>query len=341
MEALKQNISLKPYNTFGIEATALYWTEINNAGELQVLLQHNSLRSLPIFILGGGSNILLTKDIEGLVIKINIQGIELVRENEKHYWLKVGAGVNWHQFVMYCVNHNYAGLENLSLIPGTVGAAPMQNIGAYGVEIEQVFDSLEAVNRATGEIQTFTHSDCKFGYRESIFKKELKDQFIITTVCFRLDKEPVFHTSYGAIQETLRSMNILDTNLSIKAISDAVIQIRRTKLPDPAIIGNAGSFFKNPEITVSHFNLLKNTFPFMPGYPINSVTIKVPAGWLIEQCGWKGKRIGDTGVHSNQALVLVNYGSATGASVVALSGEIQASVFEKFGVLLETEVNVI
>ena len=293
MLTIKENISLKEYNTFNINANAMYWVEVSTISELREALQLPLYQSVKKLILGGGSNILLLRDFDGLVIKMNIQGIELISETDSHYWVKAGAGVNWHQFVRYCVDHNYAGVENLSLIPGTVGAAPMQNIGAYGVEIEQVFDSLETVHTQTGLIKTFTHADCQFGYRESVFKKSLKGQYVITHVTFRLDKHPVFHTSYGAIRDTLTQMGVTDDQFSIKAISEAVIQIRQSKLPDPAVIGNAGSFFKNPEITFSHYDQLKSNFASIPGYPTNSDMIKVPAGWLIEQCGWKGKRLGD------------------------------------------------
>lgn len=339
---VQSNVSLKPYNTFGIHANARYWAEIQDPADLQTLLHLNEYVAVPKLILGGGSNLLLTGDVEGMVIRMNIQGIELVRQDERHYWVKAGAGVNWHEFVMYCVKRGYAGLENLSLIPGTVGAAPMQNIGAYGVEIEQVFESLEALNRQTGEIRTFTHAECQFGYRESVFKHELRDQYIITSVTFQLDKTPTFHTTYGAIAETLAEMGVTDETLSIKAVSDAVIRIRRSKLPDPAEIGNAGSFFKNPEIPKEQFEALRQEWPDMPGYPLaDTDRVKVPAGWLIERCGWKGYRTGDAGVHARQALVLVNYGKATGHEILALAHEVQRSVGEKFGISINPEVNLV
>lgn len=339
---VQSNVSLKPYNTFGIQATARYWVDIQHPNDLLTLLQLDEYNNVQKLILGGGSNLLLTGDLDGMVVRMNIQGTELVREDEQHWWLKAGAGVNWHTFVLHCVKRGYAGVENLSLIPGTVGAAPMQNIGAYGVEIEQVFDSLEAINRQTGEIHTFSRAECEFGYRESVFKHKLKGQFIIVNVTFRLDKQPVFHTSYGAIQETLDQMGVVPDKLSIKAISDAVIRIRQSKLPDPAQIGNAGSFFKNPEISLEQFDTLRKQFPQLPGYPLaNSGQVKVPAGWLIEQAGWKGYRRGDAGVHAKQALVLVNYGSAVGSEILELAKEVQRSVKERFGININPEVNII
>lgn len=339
---IQSHVSLRSYNTFRIDVDARYWVDIRQETDLQTLLQLNEFLDTPKLVLGGGSNVLLCHNFNGLVFKLDIQGIEVVREDDAHVYLKVGAGVNWHQFVMHCVERNYAGLENLSLIPGTVGAAPMQNIGAYGVEIEQVFDSLTAVHIQTGEQRLFTHADCQFGYRESIFKRDLKGQYIITSVTFRLDKHPIFHTRYGAIQETLAEMGISDDALSIRSISDAVIRIRRSKLPDPAEIGNAGSFFKNPEISQAQFDTLKAQYPTLPGYPLaDENRVKVPAGWLIEQAGWKGYRTGDAGIHAKQALVLVNYGNATGHEILALAHQVQQSVEEKYGIAITPEVNVI
>lgn len=341
MLTIESHVSLKPYNTFHIEANARYWVEITCEEDIHTLLQLNEFVDTPKLILGGGSNILLCHDFDGLVINVNIQGIEVIRADEDHTYITAGAGVNWHKLVMFCVENGYAGMENLSLIPGTVGAAPMQNIGAYGVELEQVFDSLTAVHVQTGEKRTFSHADCAFGYRESVFKRELRDLYIITTVTFRLDKQPVFHTRYGAIRETLSEMGISDDNLSIKAISEAVIHIRRSKLPDPAEIGNAGSFFKNPEIPKLQFDRLKAQHPALPGYPLGDDLVKIPAGWLIEQAGWKGYRVGDTGVHTKQALVLVNYNDATGNEIMTLARQIQESILETFGILISPEVNVI
>ncbi|GAB3326770.1 UDP-N-acetylmuramate dehydrogenase [Larkinella ripae] len=338
---IQSHVSLKPYNTFGIDAKARYWVEIDTEDQLKTLFQLNEYLAVPKLILGGGSNLLFTRDFEGLVIKVAIQGIAVVREDDAHVYVKAGAGVNWHQLVMYCVQHGYAGIENLALIPGTTGAAPMQNIGAYGVEIEQVFDHLEAVAIQTGETRTFNHAECRFGYRESIFKHEAKGHYIINSVTFRLNKKPVFHTEYGAIRETLAAMGISDDKLSIKAISDAVIRIRRSKLPNPAEIGNAGSFFKNPEISKDQFEALKTAYPAIPGFPTGDRTVKVPAGWLIEQCGWKGKHLGNAGVHAKQALVLVNHGGATGAEILALAQKVQQSVDDKFGIRLNPEVNIV
>ncbi len=291
-----------------------------------------------MFILGGGSNILLTRDIEALVIKIDIKGKELVREDEDHVWVKVGAGETWHEFVRYAISKNWAGIENLSLIPGTVGASPMQNIGAYGVEIKEVFDSLEAVDRKTGETVTFDHQKCQFGYRESIFKNEAKDQYIITHVTYKLNKKPTFNISYGAISQTLKAMGIDREHLNIAAISEAVTQIRQSKLPDPKVIGNAGSFFKNPTVSHSSFEELKSKFPEIPGYPQEN-GIKIPAAWLIEQAGWKGQTFGQIGVHQNQPLVLVNYGKGDGAAIKDLAKKIQADILEKYGIKLQPEVN--
>lgn len=336
---IQQNVQLKPYNTFGLEATARYFVEVSSVEELKKILQNTDYQHLPKLILGGGSNMLLTKDFEGLVIKINIGGIEKVSEDAEQVILKVGAGVVWHQFVMHCVEQNLGGVENLSLIPGTVGAAPMQNIGAYGVEIKEVFVELEALNLETFEIETFDLKTCRFGYRESIFKHEAKGKYIIVSVSFHLQKHPKFNVSYGAINDTLAEMGV--TELSIKAISDAVIHIRQSKLPNPAEIGNAGSFFKNPEIAKTQFEALKEKFPNVPSYPVNETTVKVPAGWLIEQAGWKGQRFGNVGVHTKQALVLVNYGGGKGLEIKELSEKIQASVSEKFGINLHAEVNFI
>ncbi|GAB4004912.1 UDP-N-acetylmuramate dehydrogenase [Spirosoma migulaei] len=338
---IQSHVSLKPYNTFRIDANARYWVEISNEEDLQTLLQLSDYIDTPKLILGGGSNVLLCQNFEGLVVKINIQGIDISREDDDHVYLTAGAGVNWHQLVLFCVGKGYAGMENLSLIPGTVGAAPMQNIGAYGVELEQVFESLTAVHVLTGKKQTFTHADCAFGYRESVFKRELKGQYIITSVTFQLNKHPTFHTRYGAIQETLTTMGVSEDKLSIKAISEAVIHIRRSKLPDPAQIGNAGSFFKNPEIPKSQFDSLNDQYPALPGYPVSDELVKVPAGWLIEQAGWKGYRSGDAGVHAKQALVLVNYGNATGEEILALAKLVQESVQEKFGISISPEVNIV
>ncbi len=333
---IEENKNLKAYNTFGIEAIAPYFCEVYTVKELQEIFRNEKFRDMPLLILGGGSNILFTKDPEGLVVSNKIEGISLIEEDEQHVVVKAGAGVVWHDFVLHTIAQGWGGLENLSLIPGTTGAAPMQNIGAYGVEIKDTFLELEAIKRADGSLHTFTNEDCCFGYRSSVFKTTEKDKYVIATVTFRLTKQPVFNTSYGAIQETLDAGGI--TELSLKAVSDAVISIRQSKLPDPKVTGNAGSFFKNPVIDEALFNRLKEKYPAVPSYP-QADGIKIPAGWLIEQAGWKGYRRGNAGVHDKQALVLVNHGGANGEEIRQLAEDIQASVMEKFGVELETEVN--
>ncbi|GLU50981.1 UDP-N-acetylmuramate dehydrogenase [Dyadobacter frigoris] len=336
---MQKNVSLRHFNTFGLESRAQFFEEVKSIGELTDIIKNPVWKEMPKFILGGGSNVLFTQDINALVIKMAIKGIELLKEDQDFVWLHVGAGERWHDFVMYCVEHDYAGVENLSLIPGTIGAAPMQNIGAYGVEIKDVVETVEAISVESAEIRTFSKEECLFGYRESIFKHALKGKLIITGVLFRLNKKAVYHVEYGDIQKTLTEMNV--ESPSIKAISEAVIRIRESKLPDPAKIGNAGSFFKNPEISSEQFDKLKSDFPTVPGYPTIPGFVKVPAGWLIEQAGWKGYRDGEIGVHARQALVLVNYGGGSGAEIRALSEKIQKSVKEKFGVSLSAEVNFI
>jgi UDP-N-acetylmuramate dehydrogenase len=336
---IQRDVSLKGLNTFGIDAKASYFGEFHSVAELQNLIANPDFQKMEKLILGGGSNLLFTRDFEGLVLRNRVMGREILEQNDEFAYVRAGAGETWHDFVLFCIDNGFGGLENLSLIPGTVGAAPMQNIGAYGVEIKDTFAYLEALHINDGKIQTFDKEACRFGYRESVFKKELKAQFIITSVVFRLNKKPQFNTSYGAIKTTLDEMGIKD--LSIKAISDAVCHIRRSKLPNPAEIGNAGSFFKNPEIPERQYEALKVKFPEIPSYKTSPGMVKVPAGWLNEQCGWKGKVLGQTGVHKNQALVLVNYGNASGAEVKKLSEDIRASVKEKFGIELEVEVNII
>ncbi len=340
MSVIQENISLKPFNTFGIDANAKYFAEAESVEELKEILANPSAKSLPLLVVGGGSNLLLTKDFEGLIIHIKIKGIAVVDEDAEHVFVQAGAGEGWHQFVLYCIQHNYAGVENLSLIPGSVGAAPMQNIGAYGVEIKETFHSLQALNIKTLAIETFTNAECKFGYRESIFKHEAKGKYIITNVTFRLNKTATFNTSYGAIGAELEAMGIYRDNITIQDVSQAVINIRSSKLPNPAEIGNAGSFFKNPVVSAEKVAELKAKYPDMPAYPSGEQT-KLAAGWLIEQCGWKGFREGDYGVHAKQALVLVNYGKATGKELFDLSTQILQSVKAKFGVDLEREVNII
>lgn len=340
---IQENISLKPYNTFGIDAMARYFSAFNNGDELAELLAGYS--KLPTLILGGGSNILLTGHFDGLVLKNEVKGIIEVHEDNEYVYVKAGAGENWHQFVLYCIERNWCGIENLSLIPGNVGASPMQNIGAYGVELKDVFYSLEAYDVHEKRVVNFSANDCEFGYRESVFKRKYKDQFVILNVTFQLRKHPVFNTSYGAINEELEKMGVKE--LSIKAISDAVINIRSSKLPDPKVIGNAGSFFKNPEISNQQFSKLKSEFPDIVGYKLLNGNVKLAAGWLIEHCSpengtsWKGHRNGDAGCHAKQALVLVNYGNASGNEIYVLSEEITKAVNKKFRVNLEKEVNII
>ena len=335
---IQENISLKTFTTFGIDKKAKFFTVASSLEELVAALTKAKEMQLPVLVLGGGSNMLLTKDFEGLVIKLEIKGIHLIHENEDQLLVEVGAGEVWHDLVLHCIQQDWAGLENLSLIPGTVGASPMQNIGAYGVEIKDVFHSLTAIHRDTFTVKTFDAAACKFGYRESVFKNELKDQYVITSVTFSLSKTPHFRLDYGAIQDVLLEKGVQQPTL--KAVSDAVIHIRESKLPNPKEIGNAGSFFKNPSIPSAQYEALKAQYPSLPGYP-SAEGVKVPAGWLIEQAGWKGKRFGEVGVHAKQALVLVNYGAGTGEEIKSLSEQIQASILEKFGIALQAEVNFI
>jgi UDP-N-acetylmuramate dehydrogenase len=336
---IQQNISLKKYNTFGIDVFAEFFTTFSSANQLKELLIDDEVKRKNILVLGGGSNMLFTKNVTGIVLHNIIGGIQISNETNEYADVNVGAGVVWHTFVLWCVERNLGGVENLSLIPGTTGAGPIQNIGAYGVELKEVFLELTAIEIANGRIRKFNHSQCNFGYRNSVFKNELKGKYVITDVTFRLKKNPVFTTSYGAIEQELKKMNVF--SLSVKAISDAVISIRKSKLPNPLVLGNAGSFFKNPEVSVDFYIKLKTTYPLVPGYPASDSGVKLAAGWLIEQCGWKGLRKGNTGSHKDQALVLVNYGAATGKEIYSLALEIKQSVFEKFAVAIEPEVNVI
>ena len=333
---IEENISLKNYNTFGIDVTAKRFICIDSVYQLQELLKVEK----DIFLISGGSNMLLTKDIEKLVVHIDIKGVSIDQENENEVFLTVNTGENWHEFVLWCVDNNYGGLENLSLIPGNVGTCPIQNIGAYGVEVKDTITKVEALHIETGKLVQFSNEECKFGYRNSIFKNEVKGKYIITSVSFKLTKQNHnFNTSYGAIETELTSKNIAKPNL--KNISDAVIAIRKSKLPDPKEIGNSGSFFKNPVITKAHFLTLQKTYPEIPSYIVSENQVKVPAGWLIEKAGFKGKRFGDFGVHKKQALVLVNYNNATGKDIYNLAETIQKKIKSKFEIKLEIEVNVI
>jgi UDP-N-acetylmuramate dehydrogenase len=334
---LIENFPLKTYHTFSIDVYAKYFSEFNTLAELHEVLSVTST-SQSILILGGGSNILFTKNFDGLVLKNNLKGITVIDEDSEFVFVQAGAGENWHQFVLYCLQNNFSGIENLSLIPGNVGASPMQNIGAYGVELKDVFYDLEAFDLKERSVVKFNAEECEFGYRESIFKSKYRDRFVILNVTFKLRKTPHFNITYGAIEQELKNMNV--SGLSIQAISQAVINIRRSKLPDPAIIGNAGSFFKNPQIDIHVLFKLKQDYPEIISYSLPNGNAKLAAGWLIEQCGWKGYRKGDAGCHPKQALVLVNYGNASGEEIYDLSEEIKESVKQKFNIDLETEVNI-
>jgi UDP-N-acetylmuramate dehydrogenase len=338
MEIL-ENASLKAYNTFGIEAKAAKMIRFSSAADLKEIFKNEELKAMPLLILGGGSNLLITSDFDGLVLKNEVPGVELVGEDDKHFYVKSGAGENWHQFVLHCIENGWAGLENLSLIPGNVGASPMQNIGAYGVEVKDRFHELEAFNLKTLETERFDAEACQFGYRESVFKRRLKNKYIIVSVTFRLFKKAQLNTSYGAIQGELNSLGIHEPNIA--DVSQAVINIRSSKLPDPRVIGNAGSFFKNPVVAESAYRKLVEENPSMPFYPTSEGQFKLAAGWLIEKSGWKGFIRGNHGVHAKQALVLVNHGGATGKEIYDLSTEILEDVKKKFGVELEREVNII
>lgn len=337
---MQENFSLKPYNTFGVDAQAKYFVEINSIEELKDALTFSKENALPLLLLGGGSNILLTKNFEGLAIKLNLKGISEKNLNENEILVTAEAGENWHEFVMDCLNKNYGGLENLSLIPGNVGTSPMQNIGAYGTEIKDVFVHCQVLDLENLEIETFDIEKCRFGYRDSIFKQEGKGRYIILEVTFKLTKKDHhIKTEYGAITSELEKLGI--ENPSIQDVSTAVINIRQSKLPDPKQIGNAGSFFKNPTIPLAQFEELQQKFESIQGYP-NGNMVKVPAGWLIEQCGWKGKQIGNVASHKLQSLVIINAtGEATGKEIFDFSTEIINSVQEKFGIKLEREVNII
>jgi len=338
MLQIQENVSLINFNTFGVEANARYFVEINHKEELAELFMDPQWKQTPMLVLGGGSNMLLLNDFAGLVIRMNIRGIEhRISHTDVH--VEAGAGEVWNDLVNFCIARGYAGLENLSLIPGSVGASPIQNIGAYGVELKDVFQSCEAFEIATGQFKTFTKADCKFDYRESVFKDELKGQYIITSVKFLLSLVPNFNLKYGAIEQELTARGI--TNPTLKDVSQVVSHIRVSKLPDPSTIGNAGSFFKNPIISAAEFNTVYTKHPEVVNYPAGDGQVKLAAGWLIEQCGWKGKVVGNTGTWKNQALVLVNHGGATGEEVYSFSSQIIDSVYTKFGVTLQREVNII
>ena len=329
------NFSLKNYNTFGIDVKAKKFVSVSTLEELKEVLSIEN----EIFLLSGGSNMLITKDIDKTVVHIDLKGITILEESKDQVVVEVYAGEDWHQFVLWCVNHDFGGIENLSLIPGNVGTCPIQNIGAYGVEVKDVIESVETIEIKSGKTKTFSNSECKFGYRNSIFKNTLKGKFVITKVRFKLTKvKHNLNTSYGAIESELSSNKI--QNPTITDISNAVIAIRQSKLPDPKEIGNSGSFFKNPVISKSHFERLQEKYPKIPSYPIDEFTEKVPAGWLIETAGFKGKRFGEAGIHDKQALVLVNHGNAYGQEVFEVAKHIQSKIYIDFGIELEIEVNV-
>ena len=335
---VQQNISLKPYNTFGIDAKAAHFVEVTNVQELAAVLRLDQFPKK--LIISGGSNMLITGNLDLLVIHLNIQGREILQEDKDEVVIKVMAGENWHELVMWTLEQNYGGIENLSLIPGNTGTAPIQNIGAYGVELQDIFESCEAMEVETQQLTHFTKEDCAFGYRDSYFKNQGKNKYIITSVCLKLTKRHhKLHTSYGAIETELQNRSISEP--TIRNISEAVITIRQSKLPDPKILGNSGSFFKNPILNLSEFTSFSRSHPAAPHYKISEEEFKIPAGWLIEQCGFKGKRHGDAGVHKNQALVLVNHGKASGKDLLDLSQRIQNEVLRKFGIKIIPEVNII
>ncbi len=335
---IEQNISLKPYNTFGIDVKAKHFVSVSNISDLKEILNLSNYPNK--LILGGGSNMLLTKDFDGLVIHLNIKGIDILSEDDNYVLVKANAGENWHEFVLWCINNDFGGVENMSLIPGNVGTAPIQNIGAYGVELKDTFVSCEAMSVENQTLKTFTKEACNFGYRNSIFKQTEKGKFIITSVTFKLTKQNhILHTNYGAITSQLEKLGIKTP--TIQDVSKAVIAIRESKLPNPKDVGNSGSFFKNPVISVKLYNQLKDNFADIPCYPISDTEVKVPAGWLIEKAGFKGKRFGDYGVHKNQALVLVNYNNAKGEDILKLSKLIQKTVLRLFNISIEAEVNIL
>ncbi|MFY0684993.1 MAG: UDP-N-acetylmuramate dehydrogenase [Balneola sp.] len=333
--SIKENFDLTNYNTMGVSAKASFFVEVSSVQELQKAVEFAQQNQLEILVIGGGSNMLFKSDFKGLVIHNSLLGKELLKNNE----IKIAAGENWHELVLFCIQNDLGGIENLSLIPGSVGAAPIQNIGAYGVELQDVFVSLEVLVIASGEVKTFTKEECKFGYRDSIFKKELKGKVIITSVTLGLKKENEVNVSYRALSDKLEEKGI--KNPTIEDVSKTVIEIRQSKLPDPSEIGNTGSFFKNPIISTEHYNQLKSDFPQIPCYPISEKQVKVPAGWLIDQLGWKGKKVGDAGVHDRQALVLVNHGNASGKEIWNLATQIRLSVSKKYDITLTPEVNII
>lgn len=337
MFVIKKNISLKRHNTFGIDVSTNYYAKANTVEKVLYAINFASYNKVLIYILGGGSNILLTRDFDGVIINPEIQGITLMEDMPEDVILRAGAGVNWDNFVEYCVERGLGGVENLSNIPGNVGAAPIQNIGAYGVEAKDTIVKVEGIQIDSRKVVELNNSECRFDYRDSVFKQELKGKFVVTYVWFKLSKNAVLQTNYGNLDDELSRLG----ERTLRTVRQAVINIRTAKLPDPNIIGNAGSFFKNPIVEISQFNTIKLKYPNVPSYSVSESFVKIPAGWLIEQCGWKGKQVGNCGIHSNQALVIVNYGNATGEEILNLAQSIQKSVEQTFSVKLEMEVNVL
>ncbi len=338
-DIVERYVDLAAYNTLNVQAEAAYFARVTSKSQLKTLLQKPEWKEKSKFILGGGSNVLFVDDFDGLIIQMAIKGKEVVEETSEYVQLKIGAGENWHQLVRYCVEEGWGGIENLSLIPGTVGAAPIQNIGAYGVELQDVFHSLTAVEISTGNERIFKEEDCAFGYRDSIFKQQYKGRYVVTDITLTLQKNPAINTSYGAIQQKLNEKGI--ENPGIRDVSDIVIEIRNSKLPNPAELANAGSFFKNPIISQAEYDRLLSNYPEMPGYAVDENRVKVPAGWLIEAAGWKGKVVGNVGTYRQQALVIVNHGGASGAEILELADSIQQAVKDKFEIELVPEVNII
>jgi UDP-N-acetylmuramate dehydrogenase len=336
---IQENFNLIKFNTFGVDVSCRYFTEIGTAKDFEELKKNKKYSDAKKLVLGGGSNLLFTKDFDGIVLHNRFEGIGVVSVDEDYAFVKAGAGEVWHEVVLYCIGKNFGGVENLSLIPGYAGAAPIQNIGAYGEELQQVFHSLTAIDLESGEQKVFSPDECRFGYRDSIFKREAKNKYMIIDVTLRLKKHPVINTTYGAIEKELEHMKV--TSPTIRDVSNAVIKIRSSKLPDPKVLGNSGSFFKNPTIPIEKYDRLQQLFPDLVAYPAQGNAMKISAGWMIEKCGWKGKRIGNVGMHKDQALVLVNYGGATGRELLQHAAEVQKSVKENFGIIMEAEVNVV
>ena len=339
MLQVKENFSLKKYNTFGIDVSTRYFIELTSDSEIENFIKENPYKTLPVLILGGGSNILFTKNFDGIILKIETKGIEIIREDDEFVFVKSKAGELWNDLVNFCVEKNFGGLENLALIPGCVGASPIQNIGAYGSEMKDIFFELEAIDILNGQRKIFSKQECRLAYRNSVFKNELKGKYIILSVTFRLQKKPILNISYSALSKELQKLNL--DKPTVAAVRDTVCKIRESKLPDPEIIGNAGSFFKNPSVTVDKYKELKTKFPEIVAYLTEDGNYKLAAGWMIDQCSWKGKRKGNAGVHEKQALVLVNLGNATGNEILDLAREVRASVKNMFDVDIEFEVNII